>query len=347
MFVAAITSAVILGFIGLSVTKLNSMVFRSLDTSGISRQAQEYASARADMVKGIKYSELQGMSKKSIDGSKGYYEEVLLGGEVTVPEDSSMMKRNLTINVYKDSETVPRASLVVPRYSSGDSTGQYVVNNAFNAEKSKKLSLDVDKNNRFVAADDKGNSQKLLSNITETYKGDLNNLKETGIFSGSNLGNAPDTGAYSIENIRQSDVSGVYVNQRVTKFNENKTYTRQCRNGTWSAWSEFGGGNSNLKITYGYIGDNGRYNWNPKTGEKYDKTFKYDVPWGGTLPVPEGFTREQCHFIVVPIMFSVYTYETSTAIGAIRYNLETGYVNKGNMSREMVDVAMYICIASK
>ena len=46
-------------------------------------------------------------------------------------------------------------------------------------------------------------------------------------------------------------------------------------------------------------------------------------------------------------MFSVYTYETSTAIGAIRYNLETGYVNKGNMSREMVDVAMYICIASK
>ena len=42
MFVAAITSAVILGFIGLSVTKLNSMVFRSLDTSGISRQAQDY-----------------------------------------------------------------------------------------------------------------------------------------------------------------------------------------------------------------------------------------------------------------------------------------------------------------
>lgn len=47
MLVAAITSAVILGFIGLSVTKLNSFMFRSLDTSGISRQAQEYASARA------------------------------------------------------------------------------------------------------------------------------------------------------------------------------------------------------------------------------------------------------------------------------------------------------------
>lgn len=283
MLVAAITSAVILGFIGLSVTKLNSFMFRSLDTSGISRQAQEYASARADVVKGIKYSELQSMAKKSIDGSKGYYEEVLLGGEVTVPEDSSMMKRNLTINVYKDSETIPRASLVVPRYSSGDSTGQYVVNNAFTAEKSKKLSLDVDKNNRFVAADDKGNSQKLLSSITEIYKGDLNNLKETGIFSGSNLGNAPDTGAYSIENIRQSDVSGVYVNQRVTKFNEDKTYTRQCRNGTWSAWSEFGGGGGGTKVFYGTIqaGD---------TSNSYEKKVY--------IPLPDGYSREQCKYIV-------------------------------------------------
>lgn len=228
------------------------------------------------MVKGIKYSELQGMTKKFIDGSKGYYEEVLLGGEVVVPEDSSMMKRNLTINVYKDSETIPRASLVVPRYSSGDSTGQYVVNNAFTAEKSKKLSLDVDKNNRFVAADDKGNSQKLLSSIAETYKGDLNNLKETGIFTGSNLGNAPDTGAYSIENIRQSDVSGVYVNQRITNFNEDKTYTRQCRNGSWSPWAEFGGGGGGLKIFTGELG------------------FEFFKP--RYIPLPEGYTREQCKY---------------------------------------------------
>lgn len=284
MLVAAITSAVILGFIGLSVSKLNSMMFRSLDTSGISRQAAEYASARADMVKGIKYSELQSISKTSIKGSNGYYEEVLLGTEETVPEDSSMMKRNMTVNVYKDYETIPRASLVVPRYSSGDSTGQYVVNNAFNAETSKKLFLDVDKNNRFVAADDKGNSQKLLSSIAETYKGDLNNLKETGIFTGSNLGNAPDTGAYSIENIRQSDVSGVYVNQRVTKFNEDKTYTRQCRNGSWSPWMEFGSGGGGIKVFYGTITGSYRYLWG-----NINKVY---------IPLPEGYTREQCKYIV-------------------------------------------------
>lgn len=52
-------------------------------------------------------------------------------------------------------------------------------------------------------------------------------------------------------------------------------------------------------------------------------------------------------YIITPIKFSVYTYDTSTAAGVIIFNLTTGYVTRQFGDREMIDVAMYTCIAVK
>ena len=330
LLIMTVVSAAIIGLTAVSLVKLNHISFNSVSSNNIAIQAQQYAEARAKIVKTTSYYDLKSLPKTIISESNGFFEEVVLGEEITLPEDSNMMKRNMIVKIYKDNETLPRASIVVPRYSSSDFNGVYVVNNAFNDEESKKLFLDVNKNNRFIVADDKGNSQKLLSNIAETYKGDLNNLRETGIFSGSNLGNAPDSGAYSIENIRQSDVSGVYVNQRVTKFNENKTYTRQCRNGNWSTWSELGGGSVNFTITTGSVCD------------------------GEYIPIPKGFTRSQCKYAIWPLKMidSDRSYSTDswhychvdqdTGLVSAYYRYSAGYIIRGQHC-----TVQYLCFASK
>lgn len=113
-----------------------------------------------------------------------------------------------------------------------------------------------------------------------------------------------------------------------------------------------GGGGGNIKIIKGYIGINhtsSRANdWDPTTG-RYVKNYKYDVAWGGKLPVPNGYTREQCTYIITPINFSVYTYSTSDATGDIVFNPTTGVVSRDNgiNRRQMVEVAMFVCIAVK
>ena len=79
---------------------------------------------------------------------------------------------------------------------------------------------------------------------------------------------------------------------------------------------------------------------------------------GGIIPVPEGFTRAQCHYAVWPTSFSIYTYATTTATPNISVDQSTGkvtfggnYYHKGGKdsrtSGGKVSSAAYLCIAVK
>ena len=95
-----------------------------------------------------------------------------------------------------------------------------------------------------------------------------------------------------------------------------------------------GGGGSQVAVTAGTIGN------------------------GGIIPVPEGFTRAQCHYAVWPTGFAIYTYATMTATPNISVDQSTGkvtfggnyYHKGGNDSRTSggkVSSAAYLCIAVK
>ena len=79
---------------------------------------------------------------------------------------------------------------------------------------------------------------------------------------------------------------------------------------------------------------------------------------GGVIPVPEGFTRTQCHYAVWPTGISVYTYATTTATSNINVDQNTGKVTFGGnwyhrsgkdsrTSGAKVTSAAYLCIATK
>lgn len=95
-----------------------------------------------------------------------------------------------------------------------------------------------------------------------------------------------------------------------------------------------GGGGSQVAVTAGTIGN------------------------GGIIPVPEGFTRAQCHYAVWPTSFTIYTYATMSATPNISVDQSTGkvtfggnYYHKGGKDSYTrggsVTGAAYLCIAVK
>lgn len=80
---------------------------------------------------------------------------------------------------------------------------------------------------------------------------------------------------------------------------------------------------------------------------------------GEIIPVPEGFTRAQCHYAVWPTGFNIWTYQTTVATPNISVNQSTGKVTFGGNYRSegigsdrdvdggSVTGAAYLCIAVK
>ncbi|MGM1019290.1 MAG: tail fiber protein [Bacillota bacterium] len=81
---------------------------------------------------------------------------------------------------------------------------------------------------------------------------DLNVNRPTGWYMGSNMGNAPSADWYWVEEIKHNDI---WCLQKAYNFNNTNTHIRYMRNGSWSQWSAFGGGNmvlvssNNVKIS--------------------------------------------------------------------------------------------------
>lgn len=101
---------------GLASAKVSQTTMNSLGSSKVASQAQHYANSKAELIEGMRYTELASQAKTNIAGSS-FYEEVIVGNETAMPGNTNIKQKTCVVNVYEGSETTPRASLTFKRYS--------------------------------------------------------------------------------------------------------------------------------------------------------------------------------------------------------------------------------------
>lgn len=109
--------SVISSFMAVSVAKISQASQNSIGSSKVALQAQQYAASKAELVKAEKYSDLTAQTKSIISNSNTFYDEVIIGNETDYPANNKIKQKDVTINVYSNSEILPRASLKFTRYS--------------------------------------------------------------------------------------------------------------------------------------------------------------------------------------------------------------------------------------
>lgn len=114
LLVVVLMVAVIGSMTAISMAKVSQSTNNSLVSSGITAQAQSYASSEAELIKSKDYSDLQAQNRATISGSD-FQKEVTLSNESDY--SSSIKQRTATIKVYKGSEIVPRSQINLVRYS--------------------------------------------------------------------------------------------------------------------------------------------------------------------------------------------------------------------------------------
>lgn len=237
ILILSLMAAMISSLIAVGISKSTSVSMNSFKSTETSIQAHNYAESKMKYLIFRGYGNLAEQARTTIAGTS-FQDNVVLG--TIADEGNGLSSRQVTVNVFKSGEAGSRATISRKFYS--NDANMYVLN-----ENSPTNSLSLKyANSRFSVKVDGDNEQKLLSNMTVPYSGNLNNLVETGFFNGTNLGNAPDNSWYYIENIRHSNMSNYYIDQKATNFGNGKIYHRQCRNGTWSSWQEVGGGGLNV-----------------------------------------------------------------------------------------------------
>ena len=114
--------SVISSFMAVSVAKISQASQNSIGSSKVAIQAQQYAASKAELVKAEKYSDLTAQTKSIISNSNTFYDEVIIGDETDYPNNEKIKQKDVTINVYSNTETLPRASLKFTRYSVSNGT---------------------------------------------------------------------------------------------------------------------------------------------------------------------------------------------------------------------------------
>jgi microcystin-dependent protein len=117
VFVVVIILALVSSMLSLGMAKVSQAAMSSTNTNKTTSQAQQYAESKAGIIKSISYGNLVSQSKSIISNSGDFYDEVVVGSESTYPSDEKIKQKECLIRVYKGSETVPRASLRLMRYS--------------------------------------------------------------------------------------------------------------------------------------------------------------------------------------------------------------------------------------
>ena len=114
-------SAFVGTMIAVSTAKVTQASTNSLSSNKVALQAQHYASSKAELIEAKSYGELTAQNKTAISDT-GFSDEVIISAESTYPADSKIKQKQCTINVYKGSESLPRHTLKVTRYSVSDSS---------------------------------------------------------------------------------------------------------------------------------------------------------------------------------------------------------------------------------
>lgn len=227
----AVILAILTSTISVSLAKINQFSNSNFVSTRIALQAQAIADSKMKFLALLEYEDIVSQNRAIVTGTS-YYDSIVISSENNLGD--GLLSKAVTVNVFYSDETAPRYRLTKIFYNNGNN--EFVFNDSTD---STRIGMLYSGNRIITRLDD--SEQKLLTNMTTSYSGNLNNLSETGFFNGSNLTNAPSTAWYYIENIRHSNMSNYYINQKVTNFENGKIYHRQCRNGTWSSWSEIGG----------------------------------------------------------------------------------------------------------
>ena len=115
LLIIAIVAAMMVALISISVTKLSQAAFSGFNSSKIMHQAQQYAESEAVILKATNYSDVKAHSKTAIQNSNGYLSEIVLSSESNYSDN--IKQRTATINIYRQSEALPRYSINVVKTS--------------------------------------------------------------------------------------------------------------------------------------------------------------------------------------------------------------------------------------
>lgn len=116
VLVAAILAALISSGVAFSLAKLHTATMKTLETSKVNIEAQQYGLAKAEYLRSTTYDALASQGKQSIVSSDGFKDEVIVGSEEAY--NDKLNQKVCTINVYKDDEKLPRFSYKVSKLSS-------------------------------------------------------------------------------------------------------------------------------------------------------------------------------------------------------------------------------------
>ena len=106
--------AMVSSLFSLGSAKVTQTAMNGTSSNKTSLQAQQYAVSEAALLQAVPYSDLKASAKAEIPNSS-YFTETSLSSESNYTDTTK--KRTATIHIYYGNETVPRASLVVDRYS--------------------------------------------------------------------------------------------------------------------------------------------------------------------------------------------------------------------------------------
>lgn len=98
----------------IGTAKITQAAINSTGSNKATLQAQQYASSEADLIKSISYTDLTAQARADISDS-GFQQEVILSDESDYSEQ--IKQKTVTINVYKGSESLPRSTIKLTRYS--------------------------------------------------------------------------------------------------------------------------------------------------------------------------------------------------------------------------------------
>ena len=103
----------------ISTAKITQAAINSTGSNKTTLQAQQYAASEAELLRSTNYSDLKAQNKQSISDS-GFQKEIVLSDESDL--SGGIKKRDVTVNIYSNSESLPRATAKFIRYKAPSSS---------------------------------------------------------------------------------------------------------------------------------------------------------------------------------------------------------------------------------
>ena len=111
--------AVVSSVMSIGTAKITQAAINSTGSNKATLQAQQFASSEADLIKSISYTDLTAQSRADISDS-GFQKEILLSDESDL--SGGIKKRDVTVNIYSNSESLPRATVNFIKYKAPSSS---------------------------------------------------------------------------------------------------------------------------------------------------------------------------------------------------------------------------------